>query len=97
MVEDRVLAIESGSESGKTWDGISLESSMSSPNPDAIDGYKHNSATMPYLESYCWILDHIFLHCYILRIVILNFIIFSSCTQCTFLIQEEYCVSVYVF
>jgi hypothetical protein len=38
-----------------------------------------------------------FLTCYILRILILHFIISSSCTQCTFLIQGEYCVSVYVF
>jgi hypothetical protein len=45
----------------------------------------------------CWILEDIFLRCYILRILILHFIISSSCTQRTFLIQGEYCVSVYVF
>jgi hypothetical protein len=25
---------------------------MSSPNPDATEGRKHNSATVPYLEYY---------------------------------------------
>jgi hypothetical protein len=38
-----------------------------------------------------------FLTLLLLRILILHFIISSSCTQRTFLIQGEYCVSVYVF
>jgi hypothetical protein len=46
-------------------------------------------------EGEYWILEDIFLSCYILRILILHFIIFSSCTQCTFMNQVEYCGSVY--
>jgi hypothetical protein len=45
----------------------------------------------------CWMLDDIFLRCYSLRILIVHCIISSSCTQRTFLILGEYCVSVYVF
>jgi hypothetical protein len=44
-----------------------------------------------------WILEDTFLRCYSLRILILHFIISSSCMQRTVLIQGEYCVSVYVF
>jgi hypothetical protein len=45
----------------------------------------------------CYNLEDIFLRYYILRILIVYFIISSSCTQCMFLIQGEYCVAVYVF
>jgi hypothetical protein len=52
MVEDRDLAMESVSERERSWVILSLESGMSSPNPDATDRHKHNSATVPYLEYY---------------------------------------------
>jgi hypothetical protein len=50
-----------------------------------------------YSLSYYWILGDIFLRCYSLRILILYFILSSSCIQPTLLIQKEYCVSVYLF
>jgi hypothetical protein len=53
MVEDRVLAIESVSEDGRSWVLISLEGGVCSPNLDATDERKHNSATVPSLEYYC--------------------------------------------
>jgi hypothetical protein len=49
------------------------------------------------LQRLCWIMEDIFLRCYSLRILILHFIMSSSYKQRTFLIQGEYCVSVYVF
>jgi hypothetical protein len=52
MVEDRVLAMESVFEGGRSWVLKSLEGDMSSPNPDATDGRKHNSATVPHFEYY---------------------------------------------
>jgi hypothetical protein len=52
MVEDRVLAMESVSPGGGSWVLIAGERSMSSPNPDATKGCKHNWATVPYLEYY---------------------------------------------
>jgi hypothetical protein len=45
--ESRVQAMESVSERGRSWVVICLEGSISSPNPDAIDTCKHNSATGP--------------------------------------------------
>jgi hypothetical protein len=51
----------------------------------------------PHHKWICWILEDIFLRCYSLQILILPLRITSSCTQCTFLIQGEYWVSVYVF
>jgi hypothetical protein len=44
--------MESVSEGGRSWVLISLEGGVSSPNPDATEGRKHNSATVPYLEYY---------------------------------------------
>jgi hypothetical protein len=52
MVEDRILAMECVSEGGRSWVHISLESGLSSANPDTIEGRKHNLATVPYLEYY---------------------------------------------
>jgi hypothetical protein len=44
--------MESVSEGGRSWVLISLAGSVSSPNPDASHGRKHNSATVPDLEYY---------------------------------------------
>jgi hypothetical protein len=52
MVEDRVLALESVSEGARFWVVVFLEGGVSSPNPDATDGWNHNSARVPYLDSY---------------------------------------------
>jgi hypothetical protein len=83
---------------------------VSSANPDATEGHKHNSATVPCLDYYYpkysrdprfnWdVLDFggYFLTLLFIADFILHFIISSSCRQRTFLIQGEYCVSVYVF
>jgi hypothetical protein len=52
MVEDRVSAMESVSDGGRSWVLKSLEGSVSSPNPDGTEVWKYNSATVPYLEYY---------------------------------------------
>jgi hypothetical protein len=44
--------MESVSEGGRSWVLISCVGGMSSPNPDATEGCKHTSATVPYLEYY---------------------------------------------
>jgi hypothetical protein len=38
------------SDGSRSWVLKSLEGGVSSPNPDATEGHKHNSATVPYLE-----------------------------------------------
>jgi hypothetical protein len=52
MVEDRVLVKEYVSERRRTWVIISLEGGMSSPNPYATEGCKHNLPTVPYVDYY---------------------------------------------
>jgi hypothetical protein len=44
--------MESVSDGRKSWVLIYLEGGVSSPNPNAIEGCKHNLATLPYLEYY---------------------------------------------
>jgi hypothetical protein len=44
--------MESVSEGGRSWVLISLEGGVSSPNLDATEGCKHNSATVSHLEYY---------------------------------------------
>jgi hypothetical protein len=52
LVEDRILAMESVSEVGRSWVLKSLEGSVSSTNLDTTEGRKHNSATVADLEYY---------------------------------------------
>jgi hypothetical protein len=42
--------MESVSEGRRFWVLKSLEGGVSSPNPDAAEGRKHNLATVPYFE-----------------------------------------------
>jgi hypothetical protein len=52
IAEDRVVAMESVTEGRRLWILIPLDGTVSSPNPDAINGRKQNSPIMLRLKFY---------------------------------------------